>query len=332
MAPPTLDDLKASVLTFFLISGLITIARLALRIQKRMYWWDDFWATVSLACFMIFVPGVFVIADGPSYPQPTRVAGYYMVGGFFYCTVWAARLSIIFTVVRIAPWASQKKAMLVIAIVIFLQWVFLTGQMFWVCEKGDTAWKQASFALCPLGFHVAVTQAVTETFSDVLLVVAPIWVLRDVRVTPPVRFRLISVFACSLATTLAALAHAILVIRLPGVWEAIIGALEAGVALAVCNLSVIVPAIARVLGGDPEKYQDESNDYASATVGGSGGSKNTRNLGSTMLSTFKVDPTASSGIVRVDVTVEQDQANWEPKKDIEAGEEDDIYHLPLHKN
>ena len=132
-------------------------------------------------------------------------------------------------------------------------------------------------------------------------------------------------------TTIAALAHAVLVIRLPGVWEAIVGALEAGVALAVCNLSVIVPALARLLGGDPEKYPDESKDYATATIGGSGSSKNTRNLNNTMLSTFKVDPTASSGAVRVDVTVEQDQANWEAKKDIEAGDGDDVYHIPLHK-
>jgi hypothetical protein len=135
-----------------------------------------------------------------------------------------------------------------------------------------------------------------------------------------------------LITTLVALAHAILIIRLPGTWEAIIGSLEAGVALSVCNLSVIVPAIARLLGGDAEKYQDESKDYATATIGGSGGSKNTRNLNNTMLSTFKVDPTASSGAVRVDVTVEQDQANWEAKKDVETGSGEDVYHLPLHKN
>jgi hypothetical protein len=223
--------------------------------------------------------------------------------------------------------------------------------MFWVCEKGDTSWKDAPFALCPLGLKVAVTQAVSEyslllvsvmadawfifpagSFSDVLLIAAPVWILRNVRVTSAVRFRLVSVFTCSLITTLVALAHAILIIRLPGTWEAIIGSLEAGVALSVCNLSVIVPAIARLLGGDAEKYQDESKDYATATIGGSGGSKNTRNLNNTMLSTFKVDPTASSGAVRVDVTVEQDQANWEAKKDVETGSGEDVYHLPLHKN
>jgi len=124
---------------------------------------------------------VFIIADGPSFTQHTRVAGYYMgefeapyalivpstycliiVGGFYYCTIWAARLSIIFTVVRIAPWASQKRVMLVVALVLLLQWLLLVVQMFWVCEKGNTAWKKAPFALCPLGLHVAITQAVSE--------------------------------------------------------------------------------------------------------------------------------------------------------------------------
>jgi hypothetical protein len=84
------------------------------------------------------------------------------VGGFYYCTAWAARVSIIFTVVRIAPWASQKRVLLGIALVIFLQWLLLVAQMFWVCEKGDTSWKDAPFALCPLGLKVAVTQAVSE--------------------------------------------------------------------------------------------------------------------------------------------------------------------------
>lgn len=163
-----------------------------------MFWWDDFWAVISLACFTTFVPGetgflprffqtlltpvqvcLLLPMVPPSHSQPASPVTTWVnsnplcshhsihpcpiaVGGFYYCTVWAARLSIIFTVVRIAPWASQKRVMLIIAIVIFLQWVLLMVQMFWVCEKGDTAWKQAPFALCPLGLHVAITQAVSK--------------------------------------------------------------------------------------------------------------------------------------------------------------------------
>ena len=44
-------------LGFFIVSGLITAARLGLRLQKRMFWWDDFWAVVSLAFYTAFVPG-----------------------------------------------------------------------------------------------------------------------------------------------------------------------------------------------------------------------------------------------------------------------------------
>ena len=53
LTPHTTD----SSLAFFLISSLITIARIALRIQKRMFWLDDFFALLSLACFTVFVPG-----------------------------------------------------------------------------------------------------------------------------------------------------------------------------------------------------------------------------------------------------------------------------------
>ena len=77
------------------MSGLITVARIALRLKNRMVWWDAFGAAISFACYAIFVPGkqspsrcplripdippgAFVIADGPSFTQNTRVAGYYM--------------------------------------------------------------------------------------------------------------------------------------------------------------------------------------------------------------------------------------------------------------
>ena len=84
------------------------------------------------------------------------------VAGLFYCTVWGARLSIILTVLRIAPWAFQKRLLVLVAVVIFLEWVLLMVQLFWICEKGDTSWKDASFALCRLGLRVAITRVVSK--------------------------------------------------------------------------------------------------------------------------------------------------------------------------
>jgi len=62
-----------------------------------------------------------------------------------------------------------------------------------------------------------------ETISDVILVVAPLWILRDVRLSSGLRTRLIAIFSCSIMTTMAGLAHAILVLRMPGAVEATMG-------------------------------------------------------------------------------------------------------------
>lgn len=52
---------------------------------------------------------------------------------------------------------------------------------------------------------------------------APLWILRDVRVSPGLRIRLIAIFSCSVMTTMAGIAHAVLVLRMPGALEAIMG-------------------------------------------------------------------------------------------------------------
>lgn len=140
------------------------------------------------------------------------------------------------TILSLTPVAT-----LGVAFFFFLQWLLLVTQMFWVCEKGETAWKNRPYAQCVLGEAVGITQLastfsspnrsssvaerrfVAATISDIILVIAPLWILKDVRVSSGLRIRLIAIFSCSLMTTMAGLAHAILVLKLPGALEAIMG-------------------------------------------------------------------------------------------------------------
>ena len=46
-----------STLAFCLVSGPITIGRIAIRLRKRMFWWDDLLAIISLVGFTLFVTG-----------------------------------------------------------------------------------------------------------------------------------------------------------------------------------------------------------------------------------------------------------------------------------
>ena len=77
-------------------------------------------------------------------------------------------------------------------------------------------------------FHPTITilslsHPVAATVSDFILVVAPLWILRGVHVSSGLRIRLIAIFSCSLMTTLVGLAHAILILKMPGALEATLG-------------------------------------------------------------------------------------------------------------
>jgi len=101
--------------------------------------------------------------------------------------------------------------------------------------------------------------------------------------------------------------------------------LEAGVALAVCNLSVIVPAVARLFGGNAEEC--EGSDDRTTAIGGTGTFKNARDLNDATLATFKAGRAVSPVAVCVEITVEQGQASWEVKEDVRPGNNEDIYNI-----
>lgn len=241
-----LNEFKYSSLALFFVAAGVTLVRLiAFRyFRQRRWWWDDFFALLGLLCLAAFVPSAFLMSEGPRIPRHMRIVSFYIVASLFYSTIWCARLSIVFTVIRIAPLPSQIRALLGVALFFFLQWVLLMTQMFWICEKSDPVWKNREYAQCVLGEAVGITQVATETISDFILVIAPLWILKDVRVSSGLRIRLIAIFSCSLMTTMAGVAHAVMVLKMPGALEAIMGAVENCVALSVCNLPVLVPALA----------------------------------------------------------------------------------------
>jgi hypothetical protein len=141
-----------------------------------------------------------------------------------------------------------------------LQWATLTVQSLWVCELTDNGWKQIPGSICVFPEVVPIFHVVSKSphslplsvyspvwvlatvISDTILIIAPLMVWQisplssSVWTTPhqriqiarglrvrALRFRLFSIFSVSIATTLASLAHAILVIVKPGVWNAVFG-------------------------------------------------------------------------------------------------------------
>lgn len=104
-----------------------------------------------------------------------------------------------------------------------------------------------------------------ESLADILLVSIPVHFIRNVTLQKGVKVRLIAVFSTSAVTTIVALIHASFILRFGGLTEAMAAVIEDAVALAVCNLSVIVPVISRLCNGGGI-FDPNSEDIPLSTV------------------------------------------------------------------
>ena len=96
-----------------------------------------------------------------------------------------------------------------------------------MCARRRRRYHPASeyvFSFRPIGRILSLrVDIVAATISDFILIIAPLWILRDVRISSGLRIRLFAIFSCSMMTTITGLAHAILILKMPGALEAIMG-------------------------------------------------------------------------------------------------------------
>ena len=84
----------------------------------------------------------------------------------------SARLSILFSLIRLDPSPKRKKNLLYISGVYFLVAVILISQLFWVCEPEDrhNHWKDAASPQCTLNKQVAISQLVCKWYTPIHMI------------------------------------------------------------------------------------------------------------------------------------------------------------------
>lgn len=185
-----------------------------------------------------------------AYSLSTRLAAYYLIAEGFYLTLWTARLSILFSIIRIVPEKSQQRFLKRTAWAFGAVLIFLITQVFWVCETPKKrGWQKQPNPQCSLGLQVAVCQLITDIVADVLLILIPTRLLFQTTSLPrPLQIRLFIIFSATLLITVVGLVHAAYLLEVRGV-DAIISALvEVSVCLIVCNGVVLLPALYRLSG------------------------------------------------------------------------------------
>ncbi|KAJ7651150.1 hypothetical protein FB45DRAFT_1018503 [Roridomyces roridus] len=233
---------------------LVTFFRLYLRARHGKLWYDDLWAFLSAIFSIILVLALMLHLEDTKHHylpnQRSKIIIYYFASESYVAATWAARISILFTVIRLSM-GGMRALLYTVAVLFYITWAILLAQTIWVCEK-EPGWKQSVIGQCALGKSVGIAQIITDVISDAILIIAPLRLLWGVRLQRALKLRLMAVFTTSAITTVVSLYHDITVLRIGGIPEVIAATIQVAVGLLVANLTVVTAFAFRLAAEDPK--------------------------------------------------------------------------------
>ncbi|KIJ63210.1 hypothetical protein HYDPIDRAFT_156758 [Hydnomerulius pinastri MD-312] len=247
------SDLGIIATVFHSIAISSTIFRLSYRLHTSRFWWEDGWAafalvldTVCLACTWLEVP-----FSGLG-PLPTiDLVTNWMVAMSFTSILWSCRISILISIVRAAnPSPQLRRAAWLTGCSFALMWIALIAQRIVICVQHS----------CEIAQTVAISQLITDVFSDCILVALPIRLLRGTKLSRRRRILILSAFSASLLITAVTILHSAVLFQSTSTGIILIGHVKTALAIFVCNLLVIVTFIYRVCRRDRTFDVDHSEE------------------------------------------------------------------------
>ncbi|KAF8192399.1 hypothetical protein K438DRAFT_1970198 [Mycena galopus ATCC 62051] len=220
--------------------------------RRRKLWADDVWALFAAVALIIQVVAVLFHIPVPNgLSHTTRIAVYYLTAITFYLIVWASRLSILFSIVRIDSSSARRKFMLCAAALFCITALLLVAQLFWVCEsRAHSSWKSEQNPQCGLPQQVAVFQFSADVTSDAVLLFVP-WPLFRSLGDKSLGHKLTVIFSVCVVTTIVSLVHASLIFKDDDIGMPFSGIVEGCLGLIVANIPVIITTTIDIVG-DPE--------------------------------------------------------------------------------
>ena len=210
-----------------------TVVRLVHRLRIFSLWWEDLYAAISLIFDVVCLVCVWIVNPG------INIAADYLTTTAFTSVIWAARLSILLAAVRVTnPIRKTRLACQGIGLCFWIMWIVLLVQKYIICHHNG----------CVMGNSVAISQLITDSVSDIALVILPIWLLRNVKLCSKRRAMILSAFTASLSITIVTIAHSIILFGSPSYVAVIVAHLKTALSLVVCNLLIIVSFIYRLCG------------------------------------------------------------------------------------
>ncbi|OAX41686.1 hypothetical protein K503DRAFT_461897 [Rhizopogon vinicolor AM-OR11-026] len=246
---PSLTTLQVVVTAFHIFAIIISTFRLAYRHSKHLLWWDDALTAGAMITDVMSLVFVWIVMAPPTYHESDQVliaARWGMIFSFTTC-LWLARLSIVFSIIRLASREDRMRKIARWAAVVFTGLcVLLLAQKTYVCADDESWLYHHDIIDCRLGSSVAAVQLATDFVSDIALVLMSIRLLREIHLPKDQHILIISVFSSSIIISLVSIVHVIFASQTDVYMQSITAQLELALSLIVCNLLVIVTYIYRI--------------------------------------------------------------------------------------
>ncbi|KAF8129505.1 hypothetical protein EV363DRAFT_1399840 [Boletus edulis] len=249
------------------LAMILTLFRLFFRLRIERLWWEDMWAAVMLVCGMTFSIAQLISFETVNYD--TALVTAWMSSLAFTSTVWMARMSLLYSTIRvISPSSVLRKLTRVMTVVFFLFWATVIVLKTCWCVHNTKAMLTlgSEYLVCNLPKVVIVFQPITNCVSDAVLVYLSLKLLWRAKL-PRRRHRMIlTLFSSSILISMSSLSHAICQLMVSfekGMY--ITFEIEFTSALIVCNLLVVVTYMYRVILSSPSgslpSESEEDDDF-----------------------------------------------------------------------
>ncbi|KAE9408412.1 hypothetical protein BT96DRAFT_849516 [Gymnopus androsaceus JB14] len=242
-------------ITFFGIAQVSTVARIWIRYRKQRLWWDDGWAFLTMLLSILMDVLIFVQGLDPLVPisPHIQVVNYWLILISFTVAVWCARISLMFSIIRLIPSFFTLRRISEWAAVFFsLLCLGILAPKVYICAS-DRSWYHMPIPRCKVGLknpNIAIGELITDVLADITLVVIPIRLLGHVNLTSDKRRMLFIIFGANLLTSAVSIIRVVFLMgpSFQYVISVILVEVEVGTALTVANLGVVMPFLYRLIG------------------------------------------------------------------------------------
>ncbi|KAF8997581.1 hypothetical protein BDQ17DRAFT_1181377, partial [Cyathus striatus] len=236
------------IIVFYVFSIISTIFRLIYRARCRQLWWDDFWASLALInVVLLFAAYIRAAFDLPS----PWLSSFSLVMVTSRMALWASRLSVAVTIVRIIATGKSLLISKMVAVVFGLMGIGILVQKVAFCSPPSDVYRCLDKAIVTgytdLASMLFIHRVIASFIADFWLLGAPTYLLWRMKLKKQFYRLLQAIFATEILLLTTSILHCVFIAKDEVQAQGVITHFKVTISLIVCNLLFLVTYIYRKL-------------------------------------------------------------------------------------